>query len=265
MYLTIKNLQERISSGEEIIQNADADNFGEVGYDVRIEKIIIVSGDELENKEECNKYDLPAGDTVFVSTMEDLKMPLDLVGIVVQRNSIIRQGLKVDAPVYQPGHHTKMFLRVTNISKNDIELKTSQSIASIMFEELSGDVKPYVGTYVNEFDYKGVGDFTKNIPKAVKLNEKMESIENIEKRLYEKVVALLTVFVGIFSLFNLNIQFLNSTADITKMLIYNLISIGGLGLLVSFIGFIIYKKHKTNWLILIISLSLIASTFWLIK
>lgn len=266
MFLTSLKLQEYMNTlNTEIIQNFDVDNFGEIGYDVRIKDIIIPATEDTEDKQtKCKHYDLPAGDTVFVSTVEDLKMPNNLVAMIIQRNSIIRSGLLVEAPLYQPGHHTKMFFRVTNISKNDICLRENEEIAMVVFAELSGEVNPYKGTFVDEFDFKNVGTFDKNIPKIVKVSSKIESIENIEKRLYEKVAALLTVFIGIFSLFNLNIQILDSATSPKIMFLYNLVSIGGLGLLVSFIGFIINKKHKTNWWILGISLVLLVASFVLV-
>lgn len=265
MYLTTAALQERLEQTKtEIIEGAVADKYGKFNYDLRIKNIIVVGDEEGENNKVLQSYVLPSGDTVFVSSEEIINIPLDLVGIVTSRNSSIRTGLQIDSPVYHPGHKTRVFLRVTNISKNDIKLESEQSIASIMFAQLSDAVEKYEGRYVAEFDYKGVGDFTNDLPKTVKISKKMESIENIEKRIYEKVITLLTIFVGIFSLINLNVHFLNEAASLSKMLIYNLISIGGIGLMVGFVGFIIHKNTTANWIVAIISLLLIISTFFLV-
>lgn len=244
------------ANGNEIIENSAPENYKDIGYDLRIKNIILVSEDGKEH-EELDKYDLPAGNTVFVSTIENIKMPLDLIGIVTQRNSIIRRGLKVDAPIYLPGHHTKLFLRVTNISKNEISLFKEAGIASIMFEKLSSDAPEYKGEFVDEFNYTGVGNFKNDIPKVTKIDKKMESLENIEKTLYEKVIVLLTIFIGIFSLINLNVQFLSEAMSIDKMFVFNLFSIGSLGMLVSFIGFILHDKLNRASIILTISVILI--------
>lgn len=257
MYVTMEKIQ-----GMSIIENPEPKNFGVISYDLRVDKIIFQDKEDLAN--EKDDFTLAPGNTVFVSTIENLKMPLNMVGIVTQRNSVIRRGLKVDAPVYHPGHHTKLFLRVTNISNADIHIGHENGIASIMFAELSDEVQPYKGNYVDEFDYKGVGNFVKDIPKSININKKIENIENIEKTLYEKVVALLTIFVGIFSLINLNVQFLNNSKSILQMLIYNLISIGGIGALVSFVGFIMGKKNKVSWLVLLFSIILIVVSILLV-
>ena len=119
MYVTMNKIQ-----ALSIIENPEPNNFGEIGYDLRVEKIIIKK--ENNGKEEKDSYTLAPGNTVLVSTIENLNMPLNLIGMVIQRNSVMRRGLSIDAPVYQPGHHTKMFLRVTNISNTDIRIQYEQ-------------------------------------------------------------------------------------------------------------------------------------------
>lgn len=69
----------------------------------------------------------------------------------------MRQGLKVDAPFYQPGHVTYVFLRVQNLSSSVIELSRGSKIAQIMFEQLTEvpEVtydKQVNASYQNEFN-----------------------------------------------------------------------------------------------------------------
>ena len=45
-------------------------------------------------------------------------MPTDLVGIIGERNSKIRQGLEVVGPHYFPGHTTAIYLDFPPISYN---------------------------------------------------------------------------------------------------------------------------------------------------
>lgn len=245
------------SLNESVIQNAMPENFQVLSYDLRIKNIIVP---DAEANSVLEKYSLPPDNTVFVSTIEDIQLPNTLVGLVVQRNSIIRRGLVVDAPVYLPGHHTKLFLRVTNITKDDILLVQDNSIASIMFDELSEAVDGYKGKFSDEFDYRGVGNYSADIPRPIKIDKKIQSIENIEKSLYEKVVTILTIFVGIFSIINLNINFLSKDITYNLMIIYNLMTIGGLGIMISFVGFIINHKRKTPWVISAFSMVLIIIT-----
>ena len=51
------------------------------------------------------------------STSELIHLPSTLVARVMLRNSRIRQGLSLDAPLYFPGHSTRVFFRVTNIGQ----------------------------------------------------------------------------------------------------------------------------------------------------
>lgn len=249
-----------------IIENAEPDNFKEVGYDLRIKEVYHSSANSIKADCTSTVYELIPGNTVFVGTIEDLNMPLDMVGVVVQRNSLLRLGLRVEAPIFQPGHHTKIFLRVTNISDCPIILEENKPIASIMFEKLSLSCEKYEGAFKDEFDYTALENYKNDLPHTVKINKKIENLENIEKSLYEKVIAILTVFVGIFSLINLNINFAAIADSLTQMLVYNLISIGSIGMLISFIGFLIKgeRRNKATITILLVSVLAIAAAFCIV-
>ena len=261
MFLTTEQLQKRIETSAEIIEYSIPDNFGKFSYDLRVSEVLIETEDGKTKKE--TNYTLSAGATVFVATKEVLNMPLDLIGIVTQKNSVIRKGLKIDAPIYHPGHHTRMFLRVTNISQDDIEIHENYQIASIMFGRLSEEVEAYKGHFVDEFDFMVVANYPNDIPKVKKVDKKMKSLENIEKNIYERVILIVSIFIGVFSLINLNTQFVST--DLLTMLIYNLISIGGIGIFVSFIGIIMDNQNKSKWWILLISIVLIILGFSLMK
>ena len=87
-------------------------------------------------------------------------MPNNLLAIIDQKNSRIRQGLYVDAPVYQPGHETRVFLRVKNISNNVISIKQGDLLAAIRFEKLTSEPNNiYNGAFVDELNYKNLGSY----------------------------------------------------------------------------------------------------------
>ncbi|SFF03732.1 dCTP deaminase [Trichococcus pasteurii] len=168
MYLADNHILKLIEDSK-VIEPFDKKKLGASGYDLTIESIILP-----DKKEEVDKYDLNAGQIVFVSSEEILTMPNDHVGLIVQRNSSIRLGLAVAGPVYQPGHRTKVFLRVTNLSSNTITLSKGESVASIMFEKLSCEPsKPYDGTFSDEFSYSGIGDYH---------DIKLPSLSTLEKK-----------------------------------------------------------------------------------
>lgn len=219
-----------------------------------------------QEHEKKKAYLLKPGETVFLSSVENIRLPNDCMAIVNQRNSSIRQGLFVSAPVYHPGHHTKIFIRVTNISQDGCRLTAGGSIASIMFYALSRDVeRPYAGTFSDEFNYRGIGDFHPvAIPDIVEMQEQVESIKDVEKNLHSNVITLMTIFIGIFSLINLNINFLDETMPLKSLLVYNLIFLGGISTLVMLTSLFVPKasnSSKKTILLGVISLGLIAAAF----
>lgn len=116
----------------EIIQKDtfSTDCITNIGYDLRT-KAFYDDGGEHTSKV------LTPGESVMTSAEEIINMPVDMVAIVHDRNSRIRQGLSVSAPIYQPGHKTRVFFRLTNISANEIRLSAEDSYAMIIFEQLS--------------------------------------------------------------------------------------------------------------------------------
>ena len=83
-----------------------------------------------------------------------------MAGIVNTRNSKIRQGLRVDSPIYYPGHETRMFFRLTNISNSRILLVKGDRYAALFFVGVDGDVEqPYAGVFSDEFDFRGMAEY----------------------------------------------------------------------------------------------------------
>lgn len=103
---------------------------------------------------------LNPGDSTFVEACECVDLPSNLAARVLLRNSRIRQGLSLDAPLYFPGHKTRLYFRVTNVSANTIELDCSKGIAQVAFEQVCDDVAhPYEGAFADELSYKGMGSY----------------------------------------------------------------------------------------------------------
>ncbi len=233
-------------SQKEIIKNSIPDNFYSVGYDLRI--LNIINPNSPVNAT-ISSYDLHPGGTVFVSTKEDIYLPNTLVGVVVPKNSLIRYGLQIEAPVYQPGHHTKIFIRVTNISGNVFHLKEGDSIAAIMFEKISSPVDSYSGRYVSEFDYRGVPSYpTDTLPQYYQLEEKIKDINTLEESILNKVLTIMTVIISLFTLININLKLIND--DVWHMISYNFITVGTISCLIGFISIIMKRSNKnTNFLL----------------
>lgn len=243
MFLSEKAIHEK-----NIIQNAEPDNFYSVGYDLRIKEIIcnFLEVQEKSERTSLDMYELNPGATVFVSTEETIEMPLDLVGIVVPKNSIIRSGLQIDSPIYQPGHKTRIFIRVTNISSDMIKLKKGNLIAAIMFSDLDCEAEKYEGKYVNEFVYEGAAKYPGDtIPQLVKVEQKIDEIKDLEDKLLSKVITLVTILFSLFTLINVNINFIQHNSS-WNMIVYNIMSVGIIGFLVGFISILVKKISKCS-------------------
>lgn len=93
MYLSDTKIQELIDS--KVLLNADASNIGQVTYDLRTDGFYV-------NECKQSEVDLGPGDSTFVSCVECIALPNDLTASVLLRNSRIRQGLSLDAPLYFP-------------------------------------------------------------------------------------------------------------------------------------------------------------------
>lgn len=131
MVLIDKQIKELVNEGKLIVTNYKPENLGGVSYDLTIDNII--AEDDI-----ANEYVLKPKEFVIVKTNEELYIPDNMVGKIEEKNSLLRLGLFVSGPVYQPGHRTYSFLRVYNMSNSEIKLQKDFKIAQIFFEELSG-------------------------------------------------------------------------------------------------------------------------------
>ena len=246
MFLTDEELKRGI------IENANAENFGNISYDLFIKEILV----EGEHKAE---YDLKPAESVFVSTIEILNVPLNMFAQVVPRNSAIRLGLDINAPIYQPGHKTRIFFRVTNVSSVAITIKKDTSVCSLMVYRLDGETtKPYIGVYSEEFDYRGVGDFHAiDVPEVGKLEKKLQALEKLEHRLYGNVMMMLTVFVAIFSLVNLNTSTLRTGYTPNEILTFNFTFLSIISALVLLIAEVLGSLKDRRFLFLVPIISLL--------
>lgn len=168
MILVDRDIREYVKNKELILDGFVEENLNGVSYDLTIDAVI---DNDSKNRME---YSLSPGEVVFVKTQEKLKIPDNILGRIAEKNSLMRLGLIVNGPHYQPGHVTYAFLRVQNVSENIITLTRGMSVAQIIFEQLSAvpDV-PYSSqnsaSYQNEVEYRGFGKYQNIYEQKVKL------------------------------------------------------------------------------------------------
>lgn len=254
MILTKEAIKNRIENCN-LIENYDEEMIGSVSVDLRIDSIIT-------EEDIVSEYELEPGDTVFVKTIEKLKMPLDLVGIIEEKNSRMRQGLVVSGPRYQPGHETVMYLRVSNISTNVIRLSKGVQIAQIYFETLMSKAQPYSGTFQNETVYRGFGNYKDQYEAATirKVKKEKEDLETLSNKIYANILTLMGIFVSIFSIVTVNFSnFVQSKPTVQLIVTMNLTLALCIATLMGLVYLVIHKKNvKTFTIVYFVILILLA-------
>lgn len=242
MLLCDSEIKQLVADG--VLLNADVSDeagfVGPVSYDLRTKYFVSERG---AHEDECL---LKPGESVFVATVETIALPGDVAARVLLKNSRIRQGLTLDAPLYFPGHKTRVFFRVTNVSGDTIELSASRGIAQIVFERLDCPAtKPYVGAFSDEMDYAGMGTY-KDIyePEIRRLEEKKDELKDLERHIYGNVMAIMAVFAAIFTLVNVNMAAAGS--GLGTLVTINLVTVGSFAALVALLSYVVGRSDASR-------------------
>lgn len=245
MLLVDKDIRTFLMNGEvedktqTFIKNGNEECVTPIGYDLRAE---IFTRDEKK----VETYELQPGESVFVQSKELINFDSVTVGKISLKNSRIRMGLTLDCPVHQPGHTTKIFFRLTNVSSSAISLRAGEKYAMLMFEQLdSSPEHPYSGTFDNEFSFSGLGNYASEYSDQIKkIDKKIKDLESLEKNIYSNVLTILSVFVAIFTILNVNITFASQSASSVSFLAFNLATIGAIAFLSLFLTSLLKRDGK---------------------
>lgn len=151
---------------EGVIKDANKENVGPVTYDLSTGSFF---SDPDSYAKKNRAVVLNPGDSTFVASKEIIALPNDYACRVLIKNSRIRQGLRLDAPLYFPGHSTRVYFRVTNISSAQIALDADSGLAQLEFDQVDKPTEsPYVGTFRDEFSFRGMGDYASRYQKDIK-------------------------------------------------------------------------------------------------
>ena len=234
------------SEGQTAICGADESCVTNIGYDLRA-RGFAKDGKMLESCE------LNPGESAFVESKEIVGLDKFTIGRVVLKNSRLRMGFTMDAPTYQPGHKTRIYCRLTNITKNALQLNAGEKYVTIIFEQLdNAPEKPYAGTFKDEFDFRGLGDYqSAYISQIQSLDSKVKDLDALEKTIYGNVISVLAVFVAVFTLLNINITMAAASKTVFDFLIYNSSVVGCISALALLMNGMLNKKkaHWSLWLI----------------
>lgn len=141
----------RLIHNNDMISNLNPDNIGSISVDITADKFYF-NGD---------KYDtlyLRPTEAAICQSIETINLPDDIIGFVSIRNRWLRKGLMIQAPVYHPGHKTKIAFTLLNISNKEICLENKDKIVQIMFYRLNNNAEPYHGVFSNETTQTAFGN-----------------------------------------------------------------------------------------------------------
>lgn len=237
----------QIERSRTAIVDGEMENVTCIGYD-------LVSECFYKNSDnEQMIFSLMPGDSVFVKSKETIEFDNRTVGVVSLKNSRIRMGLSLESPVYQPGHHTKIVIRLTNLTDKEITLMAGEKYAMLMFYQLATEPdKPYQGTFQKEQGFTGMAEYQSKYASQIKeIEDKAKCLKEIERTLYGNVITILTIFVGIFTLLNLNIDLAKEAASMKSFVLFNLAVIGCISFLGVLMDELLNRKnaHHRLWLL----------------
>lgn len=208
---------------------------------------------EEQKKEYINEtsYELYPNKTIFLCTRETISIPNHIIGIINEKTSVMREGLLVSAPNYQPGIHAKCFIRVTNISEHIINIKHGKKIAQILFDTLTQEPevtynKQPNASFNEEFDYLGHGKYKKEYSKEIKkINKAKEDLEDKVQSIYSNVLVFMGIIATIFTIITINFEaFKDKVLTSTGILSLNLSMAFITSFLVGILALFTAKKKK---------------------
>ena len=240
MVLTDRQIAERVRL-HHMIESFYDSCLTNIGYDLRAKHFYMGAAAE-------DSVVLQPNESAFVESVEIVDMPKDLLGRVYLKNSRIRLGLTLDAPVYQPGHKTRIYFRVTNVSADSITLYSGDKYAMIVFEQLTDTPEnPYEGVFKDEFSYRGLGEY-KDVYKRQRqeIEKKTDDLKSMESGIYANVLGIIAIFMALVSFLTTNVALAANSSTLEQYLIFNALLLGGISFLVALIG-MLTKPKKYRW------------------
>ena len=107
-------------------------------------KVVEVTPDRRENR---RVYYIEPGQVYLVSTIEEVKMPDNLIALIDTRTTMFRSGLILKATYTNPGYHGPLTFMVVNHTKKMVQMERGFRIAQMAFFEIKGSVEPYHGQW----------------------------------------------------------------------------------------------------------------------
>jgi dCTP deaminase len=113
---------------------------------------------EVIEMEQGQYFELLPQEYILVSTLESIKMPTDLMGVLYPRSSTNRKGLSLDLTgIIDAGYEGQLILPIRNNTRSQaIRLYPGERLCQVVFEELKSEVTPRPSKYHQKDIIEGV-------------------------------------------------------------------------------------------------------------
>lgn len=103
-------------------------------------------------------FDLLPNESIMVSTLENLKLPNNIMGVMYPRSSVNRKGLSVDITgIVDAGYEGQLTIPIrNNTAAQVIRLYPGERVCQIVFEELTAAIKIRKSRYHKKDIIEGV-------------------------------------------------------------------------------------------------------------
>jgi len=113
---------------------------------------------EVIELEQGQYFDLLPQEYILVSTLESIKMPTDLMGVLYPRSSTNRKGISLDLTgLIDAGYEGQLVLPIRNNTRSQaLRLFPGERLCQVAFEELKSPVEPRESKYHQKDIIEGV-------------------------------------------------------------------------------------------------------------
>jgi dCTP deaminase len=118
------------------------------GYDVRVDAGMQYVDHYLGTPLSVTEVTLPPRAMTLLATIEEFDLPRGLCMRVLDKSTLVRQGITVQNTIAEPGWRGHLTLEVVNHTRSYIVIPVGAPIAQVVFETLDEPtLQPYGGKY----------------------------------------------------------------------------------------------------------------------
>ncbi|MCY0859545.1 MAG: dCTP deaminase [Sulfolobaceae archaeon] len=147
MILPHQKIKEFCESG--IIINCAEESIRENGYDLRIDKLMVLQNGNVKELETSHDeyYSLNPNSFYLALSVEELNMPDDVAALMTLRSTFARLGFLISNTVIDAGYRGKITIALHSPPYNYMLKRGERFIHLIFFKLTEKTDKPYSGKY----------------------------------------------------------------------------------------------------------------------